>query len=508
MDEQDYASQQPAPRYPAGKRELRFGAALLLCSVFLWNSILYGGFNLGFAIGSLTVIGCSVWYLLANGCRFDRYSGSLLGLGGVLAAGFARSSDSFVKFVMLLFLLFAVNESFCLAAGQNRRSPGGVGSILDAPRAFFVLGVGGMGASARGLNDARKSAESAGKKGGAAVLGMVIALPVAAILVALLIRADAAFAGLMGLLPQIAWSELLASLVMGILAGWILYARALGLRRSGKAAPRESRFRGMSPVTIHIALSAVCLIYGAYLASQLAYLGGGFSGILPEGYTLAQYARRGFFEMAWLSAINLGLIGLAVGLVDRKAPTPGLTRALCLILCAVTLFLIATASAKMLLYIGQYGLTRLRVLTQVIMIWLALIAVLASVRLLKPRFPYMKAAVLSALLLGAMVFWADVDAQVAQYNVRAYLEGRLETVDLSHLEDLGYGAVPYIGELAGSGDPETAGRAADILEWKSASAQTGDFRDWNYSKAAAEEIRKQYPAEREQAEVLPGPDGA
>lgn len=497
MDNQAYSS--PAPRCPAGKRELRFGLAILLCSVFLWNSILYAGFNLGFSLGVLAVMGCSVWYLISSGCRFDRYSAALLVFAGLIAAGFARSSDGFVKFVMLLFLLFAGNLSFCLAAGQNRRSPNGLGSVLDAPRALFTLGTGSMCASARGLNEARKNAEAAGKKGGAAVLGLLIALPVAAVLIFLLMRADAAFEGLMDLLPDMDWSEPVWSLLLGGFAAWVLYSRGLGLRLAEKAQARERKFRGISAVTVNTLLGAVCLIYCVYLLSQLAYLGGGFSGILPEEYTLAQYARRGFFEMAWLSAINLGLMCLAMGLVERREKAPGTTKGLCLFLGMVTLFLIAAASAKMLLYIGSFGLTRLRVLTEVVMVWLAVTTLLVCIWLFRPKFPYMKAVVITALVLGTLVFWADVDTQVARYNVRSYQSGRLETVDMGHLSSLGYGAVPYLAELAEDADPEVAQTAKDILTcWY---CRTGDFRDWNYSKAAAEKILARYP---EQAEVLPG----
>ena len=496
----DYpVSSSPAPRYPAGKRELRFGLAILLFSVFLWNSILYAGFSLGFSLGILAVMGCSVWYLISSGCRFDRYSGALLVLAGLIAAGFARSSDGFVKFVMVLFLVFAGNLSFCLAAGQNRRDPKRLGSLLDAPRAFFTLGTGSMRASARGLNDARKNAEAAGKKGGAAVLGLVIALPVAAVLIFLLMRADAAFQGLMDLLPDMDWSEPVWSLLLGAFAAWVLYSRGLGLRMAEKTQAIERKFRGISAVTVNTLLGAVSLVYCVYLLSQLAYLGGGFSGILPEEYTLAQYARRGFFEMAWLSAINLGLMCLAMGLVEQTEKAPGLTKGFCLFLGVVTLFLIAAASAKMLLYIGSFGLTRLRVLTEVIMVWLGITTVLASVWLLRPGFPYMKAVVITALALGTLVFWADVDTQVARYNVRSYQEGRLETVDLDHLGSLGYGAVPYLEELANDADPETAQAAKDILTRQR--CRTEDFRDWNYSKAAAEKILEPY---QEQAEVLPG----
>ncbi len=73
---------------------------------------------------------------------------------------------------------------------------------------------------------------------------------------------------------------------------------------------------------MNILLGTVCLIYAVYLLSQLAYLGGGFAGILPDGYTLAEYARRGFFEMAWLSFINLGLMCLAMGLVEKEGRCP------------------------------------------------------------------------------------------------------------------------------------------------------------------------------------------
>ena len=83
--------------------------------------------------------------------------------------------------------------------------------------------------------------------------------------------------------------------------------------------------------------------------------------------------------------------------------------------------------------------------------------------------------------------------------MRSYQEGRLEAVDLDHLGSLGYGAVPYLEELANDADPETVQAAKDILTRQR--CRTEDFRDWNYSRAAAEKILEPY---QEQAEVLPG----
>ena len=485
MEHSVYEPAQP-PKFPVGKQEVCFGILIAILAVGLWNSILYGGFNLGFALFSLGLLGCNVWYLRSNGHQFGRYGTALLVFAAIALAGFAWSADGAVKAVMLLLVLFAANLSFCLAAKQNRRSSGGFSTILDAFRAFFVLGFGSMGPALRGLDDARRNSGSTGKKGSAALLGIVIAVPVLAVMLPLLISSDAAFEGLVGLLPETDWSEPFWSLAVGLPAAWMLFARGLGLHHKEKPEPGKGISRRLSPITVNILLGAVCTLYLAYLFSQLAYFSGGFLGILPEGYTLAQYARRGFFEMAWLSGIDLCLILFCSGLVDRRDKVPAATRGLCLFLGAVTLFLIGTASAKMLLYIRAYGLTRLRVLTQTVMLWLAITVVLVCIRLGKLKFPYMKGVILAALALGNILLWMDVDSFVARYNVRAWQEGRLETVDLSHLSGLGYGAIPYIAELAEEEDPEIAQQARSILYDRVISAS--GLRSWNYSRAKAAEL--------------------
>ena len=76
--------------------------------------------------------------------------------------------------------------------------------------------------------------------------------------------------------------------------------------------------------------------------------------------------------MTCLAGINLVLMTFGVGKVRRENGTPGSTRVLCLFLGLVTEFLAASSAAKMVMYIGSYGLTRLRVLTMVIMVFLGI----------------------------------------------------------------------------------------------------------------------------------------
>ena len=126
------------------------------------------------------------------------------------------------------------------------------------------------------------------------------------------------------------------------------------------------------------------------------------------------------------------------------------------------------------------------------MLWLALTTVFVSIWLFRPKLHYMKPVLLAGLLLCAGLRWADVDAQIARYNVRAYQDGRLESVDVSHLSRLNAGAVPYLAELATDEDPEIAEKARDILE--SFRLPDYDLRGWNYTWAQAREILEQYEA--------------
>ena len=479
--------QQPAaPFFPSGKKELIFAAFILVCGCLVCNSVFFAGLHLGFAIFcSLGILG-SVLYLCLRGHRLTLYPGLLLFMSLVLSASFARSDDGFVKFVTVCFMTVSTNLALCQLGGQNRRSANGIASLLDIPRTIFMLGLGKLPESLRGIFYGIRDSGTAGKKSGAVLLGLVIAVPLLAIVIPLLISADAAFDALLQLLPDWDLAELVITLLTGSCLAVFLYTRGTALHHAPKTEPAVKTGRGIPALTVNTVLIAVGFVYAVYLASQLAYFSGGFSGILPEGYSLAQYARRGFFELAWLCAINLLILTLAVGLVKKDTAAPLLTRLLCLFIGIVTLFLAVSASAKMFLYIDAYGLTRLRVLTQVIIFFLGITTIFVCIWLFVPKLPYMKAVLIAALVIGAAVAWADVDTVVARYNVNAYLSGQLESVDIWHLYELGDGAVPYIALLKEDPDPSVAEDARDILSHTYYSAAE-DFRSWNYVSHVAKE---------------------
>lgn len=469
------------PAFSTGKKELLFAVTALIGGFSLCNFTVFGGFQLGFAIAASVCILCATGYLLACGCKLRFYSLALLGLSIVIAAAFGRSDDGFVKFVMVCFLLVSVNLGLSQLAGQNLRCPGSAGSLLDAPGALFAFGIGKSPQVFRGLAQAFRRSGTVGQKSGAVLLGIVIAVPVLAIVIPLLIRADAAFDGLMQSMPSFDMGELITTVILGVPLVCILYVRGVALYHNPKREILEKKQRkGLSNLTVNTVLAIVCGVYALYLVSQLAYFTGAFAGVLPEEYTLAEYARRGFFEMAWLCAINLCIVVLSLSVRSGKQSAPFSTRLLCLFIGVITLFLVVTASAKMFLYIESFGLTRLRVLTQIVMLYLAFVTVIVMVWLFVPKLPYMKIVMLAALLIGALVIWVDVDTFVARYNVDAYLSGKLETVDVWYLNDLTDGAIPHLARLAQNApDRKIAETAQRALENRHVFREA-DFRSWNY----------------------------
>ncbi len=491
MDTQYSMPEQPPQIYfPAKKPELLYIAAIVIFSCLLCNSILYAGFYLGFAVFAGCTIVCTALYLLRQGHRLSFYSGSLLGLSLVIAASFLRGDDGFLKFAMFCFLLLSSNLGFCILAGQNRRRETGVSSLLDAFRCAFMLAFGHISSVFGGLCQTFRKGNVIGKKSSAVLIGLVIAIPLLAVVIPLLISADAAFDSLLQLLPELDLTQILGSILAGTGLACYFYCRGVTLHHATKKVPAGKLRKGLPVLTVNTVLIALCLVYLVYLFSQLAYFFGGFAGILPQGYTTAEYARRGFFEMAWLCAINLTLICLSAGLVRKEIAVPLTTRLLCLFMGIVTLFWVVSASAKMFLYIGSYGLTYLRVLTEVIMVFFGLTTVIVGIWLFVPKLPYMKVILLIGLLMGAAVAWTDITTQVARYNVAAYQSGKLDSVDMDYLRALGSGAIPYVAQLTDDPNPEVAQAARQILsrprtEEDIRPRTEEDIRQWNLADALA-----------------------
>ena len=71
-----------------------------------------------------------------------------------------------------------------------------------------------------------------------------------------------------------------------------------------------------------VVMAVFAAVYILFFAVQSSYLFGAFSRTLPEDFTVAQYAREGFFELCRVMAINFSP-SLPGEPQQRKAPEGG-----------------------------------------------------------------------------------------------------------------------------------------------------------------------------------------
>lgn len=109
-----------------------------------------------------------------------------------------------------------------------------------------------------------------------------------------------------------------------------------------------------------ICLAVFITVYAVFFVMQGGYIFGAFSRTLPEGMTVAQYARQGFFELCRVMALNFVLLWLVTRMSAQPVRERRLSLALCLALLAESILFAVVALSKLALYIDCFGFTPLR----------------------------------------------------------------------------------------------------------------------------------------------------
>ena len=183
------------------------------------------------------------------------------------------------------------------------------------------------------------------------------------------------------------------------------------------------------------ALAGTCLLYLLFFAVQAGYLFGAFTGRLPAGFTAANYARQGFFELCQVCALNFALLAGAAKLSRAPLRTRPLLRGLATLLCAETFLFGLVAAAKLGIYIRRFGLTERRLFSAWAILMLLLAAVLALASLHR-AFAAMRVLALTCAVSFAAVclFSAAALPHVNFAEYEAPMDGTCEQAEYSASE--------------------------------------------------------------------------
>ena len=233
--------------------------------------------------------------------------------------------------------------------------------------------------------------------------------------------------------------DIMVAIPLGAAFFSLVYSMKAERKEKPQATPRAG---GVPRAVLYAAVTPMLILYALFFFSQKDYYLSAFTKTLPEGLTYAEYAREGFFQLCIIACINAAVL-LVFSLLARKKE--GSKEILCRIYQGVlsffTLILIATALSKMVLYIDTYGLTHKRVYASWLMAVLAFMFVVILLKQFVRRLPFVKVAIVGAILFFALITLPNTDAVIANYNVDRYLDGSLDKVDIEELDELGISSI-------------------------------------------------------------------
>lgn len=277
------------------------------------------------------------------------------------------------------------------------------------------------------------------------VVGILIGLPMLLILVELLSSADQIFSKFVGNIFHKFWSQIVFSpnlflvLFLMILGFFGIYCFLSALTLNNMPEWKQKAEK-KNPVTAITFLSMITVVYLIFCGIQILFL---FTGgkLLPEGYTYAEYARQGFFQLLFVCIFNLVLVICCNSIFQHHK----ILKLLLLLCSGCTYIMIASSGCRMFLYISVYHLSFLRVL---VLWFLALLVVMMAgvVRnVIKEDFPLFRYCTMVVTVFYLIFSFGRADHLIASYNM-AQAEEEISYEDFVYLTNLSMDAVPALSK--------------------------------------------------------------
>lgn len=432
-------------------------------------------------LGGALLVAATAVVLLASGRITNTHGLALVAAAPVFGMWIALRTSAW----LLPFDVIAAGVLLALGASLGER-----GSLTDLP--FARLAAHGCDAIAQAvlapLFARRPDAAAHAGVGRRArrlpiIRGAALALPVLAVLGALLASADAVFASFFSV--DVDGLSLTLHAVFISVSTW---AMLWLLRVASVAQPHPLPAVGarLGTTEVTVVLGSVIGLFATFAASQLVAVSGGADHVLETaGLTYAEYARSGFFQLLWVAGLTVGGLLMLRSLTASPRFVP-----LAEAVIALTLAIVVVAFRRLALYEDAYGLTMLRLYCSIAAVLIGVVLVLVGASLAgvgrgRAWLPGAIGGLGLAVLLGLNV--VNPEAIVVRHNLGR--DPAAVAPDPAYLADLSDDAVPAIVALLPTLDLKTQ----DALRAAVGCVDANDaFRGWaaaNLSKSHAADAR-------------------
>ncbi len=324
------------------------------------------------------------------------------------------------------------------------------------------------------------------------VRGILISIPFLIIFILLFSSADLVFQKYMSDLVSInIEGETIVRIFLVLLVSCVFvgaYSYIFNVRK--EVIGDKERGLSIGSIESYILLGSVNLLFLLFISVQITYLFGGQSNISSLGFTYAQYARKGFFELIGVAVISFFLLlGLDKYIKREKGNNLRIFNVLSSLLVAEVVVIMISAFTRLLLYEDAYGFTTLRLYSHVFIIFLTVTFALLIYKVLKngKESNFSLAVFLSVILFLAGMNILNPDAFIAQRNIERFNDGK--KIDVYYLTTLSDDAVPVTIKMLDISDESVKGEFAYYMYWKmQGRIPSNNWQSFNVSHKRAKEI--------------------
>lgn len=322
--------------------------------------------------------------------------------------------------------------------------------------------------------------------------GVVMAIPVLIVFAVLFTQADLAFSRFINGFIDISISPQSVQYLVLLLFAFVSALSFLSYLSSPQpvqaaAADDSGESQSDRSIEVMVFLGLICSLFLVFIGFQVTYLFGGEANITNAGFTYAEYARRGFWELLAVAVLSLlVLLGSEkyAGAESRKIRRFHLPA---LLLVAEVVVVIVSALKRLSLYIDAYGMTAQRFYAAGFIVLLMALFVLLAVKFLTGRQERFFAfgGLLSVAAFLIVLNLINPDGFIMSYNLERH--SRTGKLDISYLSQLSADADPGKIELYRNLDgSDKAALHGLLMKQKEVLRYYGDnWQSANFSRARA-----------------------
>lgn len=271
-------------------------------------------------------------------------------------------------------------------------------------------------------------------------IGIVVSVPLVAFILYLLCEADAVFKEAVEEVLDVINIRDVIGVVFTVLVIYVIsYAAVRFLEmKSIKISDKDTRVN--EPVLAITVTSIISVIYLLFSGVQIVYL---FLGQLqlPAGYTYAEYAREGFYELLTVCVINLVIVLVCI----HSFREHNILKAILTVICICTYIMIASSAFRLYMYVSTYDLTRMRIYAIVALFTLSVLMVGVMMYIYNDLFELFKYGFGVITIVSLILVYSHPTAIVATYNISQMEKSQDYVLDIYYLTDeLTTDAIPVI----------------------------------------------------------------